>query len=233
MPDLSRLGIAIPGFRHELNPVRRLAARYQVLIDNLMDLSHISFIHAATVPEGGYIANANVQIAEEDGVLCVRRKFAHVPADGFVKFLHPDLEGNVDNMLTSEYFGPCLINAGGPYVQKPGENWERKMNFIHAITPETPHSTHYFNGISRNFALDNDDLSQMMLAQSAAVISEDIRALDILETYLQAGGSVQKELSVLNDAGALRVRRILGQQIQAELEHKTGDPSKRPAAVNA
>jgi hypothetical protein len=155
-------------------------------------------------------------VAREPPYIVLTRLFVAVPCDAFTKFLHPDIEGPIDNMLTSEYFGPCFINAGGPYVQKPGENWERRMNFLHAITPETPTSTHYFNGVSRNFALENDGLSQMMLAQSMAVISEDIRALDILETYLQAAGGIQREMSVFNDAGALRVRRLLALQIRAE-----------------
>jgi vanillate O-demethylase monooxygenase subunit len=234
MPDVSKVGIAAPGFRHEFNPVRHLAARYQLLIDNLMDLSHISFIHEKTVPDGGYIAEADVQITQDSGVFSVRRKFTQVPPDGFVKFLHPDIEGNVDNTLTSDYFGPALINAGGPYLRKPGEDWDRQMNFIHAITPETPHSTHYFNGVSRNFALDNHGLSQMLLGQSAAVIAEDIHALELLETRLQAGGGDRKEVSVLNDAGALQVRRLLAAQIQAELEGKGGlEPTKRPSVARA
>jgi vanillate O-demethylase monooxygenase subunit len=227
LPDLSKVGIATPGFRHEFNPPRHLAARYQLLIDNLMDLSHISFIHAATVPK------------EERGVFSVRRTFSHVPANGFVKFLHPDIDGNVDNVLTSDYFGPCLINAGGPYLTKPGEAAERQMNFVHAITPESPHSTHYFNGISRNFSLDNDELSQVLLAQSAAVIAEDIRALGLIEAALQAGGgSAQREISVLKDAGALKVRRLLARQIKAELENqgalenqRGSEPALRPSAV--
>lgn len=230
-PDVSKVGIAAPGFRHEFNSVRHLAARYQLLIDNLMDLSHISFIHAKTVPDGGYIAKADVQITEEAGVFSVRRKFSQVPADGFVKFLHPDMEGDVDNMLTSDYFGPSLINAGGPYVTKPGEDGQRQMNFIHAITPETPHTTHYFNGVSRNFSLDNDGLSQMLLGQSDAVIAEDIHALEVLETQLRAGGGDRKEVSVLNDAGALQVRRILAGQIQAELDSKSGAEAARRSSL--
>jgi len=222
VPDLPKAGIAVPGFRVDFNPMRHLAARYQLLIDNLMDLSHISFIHAATVPDGGHVVGTEAKISQEAGVLSVRRTFSHVPADGFIKFLHPDIVGSVDNTLTSDYFGPCFINAGGPWIRKPGEAGERQMNFFHAITPETRHSTHYFNGISRNFAIENDSLSQMMLAQSAAVISEDIRALGILERQLQLEGDAQSEISVVSDAGALRVRRILAAQIQAELDGRKG-----------
>jgi len=167
-------------------------------------------------------------------VFSVRRKFSQAPPDGFVKFLHPDIEGNVDNTLTSDYFGPSLINAGGPYVTKPGEDWQRQMNFIHAITPETSHSTHYFNGVSRNFSLDIDGLSQMMLGQSAAVIAEDIHALEILEARLQAGGGDRREISVLSDAGALQVRRILAGQIQTEVDGKGGsEPATRPSFARA
>jgi hypothetical protein len=73
-----------------------------------------------------------------------------------------------------------------------------------------------------------------MLGQSAAVIAEDIHALEILEARLQAGGGDRKEISVLSDAGALQVRRILAGQIQAELAGKSGtEPAKRPSFAQA
>jgi phenylpropionate dioxygenase-like ring-hydroxylating dioxygenase large terminal subunit len=230
LPDISRAGIAAPGFRHDFNPLFRLPARYQLLIDNLMDLSHLSFVHAATVPDGAHVAGVEPQISESQGVLSVIRKFGQVPAAGFIQFLHPDIVGDVENTLTSDYFGPSFINAGGPWIRKPGESVERQMNFFHAMTPETPHSTHYFNGVSRNFSLDNEGLSQMLLGQSAAVIAEDIRALEILEAHMQAGGSNLKEISVVGDAGALRVRRNIGAPIQAEQgDTPVAEQAKRPA----
>jgi vanillate O-demethylase monooxygenase subunit len=232
IPDLSRAGIGVSGFRHELNPVCRLPARYQLLLDNLMDLSHISFIHAATVPDGGYIANAKVDIEEHNGVISVRRDFNSLPCDGFTKFLHPDIEGLIDYSLTSDYFGPCLINAGGPYVRKPGEHLTRYMNFLHAMTPETATSTHYFSGISRNFALDNDALSAQLLAQNRAVIAEDVAALGILETRIQANVCPLKEVSVLGDVGALRVRKALAEQIAAE-SSRTPTRGKQTSTENS
>jgi vanillate O-demethylase monooxygenase subunit len=216
LPAVDSIGIGAEGYRHDLNPTMHLRARYQLLIDNLMDLTHISFIHSRTLPNADYVARSPAEVTETGTVLRVLRKFPRGPTDDFGKMLHPDIEGMVETSLVSEYFGPCLINAGGPYVTPVGKTHTRKLNFIHAITPETANSTHYFNGISRNFSLENDELSAGMLAQSAAVVREDIESLGALEPYADEFGDPRKEWSMQADAGAIRVRRMLSAQIRAE-----------------
>ena len=73
MPDIGRLGLGAPGWKVEQHPRVTIQARYTLLIDNLLDLSHASFIHADTIPGGEALASMPVQVTETDGSLTVRR----------------------------------------------------------------------------------------------------------------------------------------------------------------
>ncbi len=128
--------------------------------------------------------------------------------DAFSQWLHPDMEGPVDNQVLSEYLSPALINAGGPYISRPGDSDNvRKMNFVHAVTPETAHSTHYFLATARNFRLDDDELSRGLSESMHRVAREDVDALEKIEPLVDQFANTKKELSCLGDAGAIRVRR--------------------------
>ena len=90
------------------------------------------------------------------------------------------------------------------------------MWFLHVITPETPASTHYFGGISRNYRRDDEAYSQMQLHSYEAVRQQDLVALSALEPNVERFASTRKELSARQDAGAIRVRRLLSEQIKSE-----------------
>ncbi|WP_454806060.1 Rieske 2Fe-2S domain-containing protein [Paraburkholderia fungorum] len=217
IPAIDRIGLGTQGWRGDAGVVRQLRARYTLLIDNLMDLSHISFSHAKSLPGNEIIATIAATLSESPDVFRVERALPKGPVAGFTAYLHPDLAGQIaDDGVVSEYFGPCLINAGGPYTRPADGSPMRGFNFIHGLTPETPTTTHYFNAISRNFRLDDDELSAAMLAQMDRVIAEDVIVLEEIETHVDRHASTKTELSCQADAGAIRVRRKLAGQITEE-----------------
>ena len=216
LPDMGAAGLGLPGWRADSNGVLHLKARFSLLIDNLMDLSHISFLHLKTI---GRMDRATVaaEMSEVNGRVHVIRRTPNQPAEGFHRFLHPTCNGPVDLTLQSDFLAPGLINAGGPYSVMTGTGEPvGRLNFVHGLTPETLHTTHYFPAVSRDFRLGDEGLSQALLAQERAVLAEDIPALEALEQAVQRNGNTRRELSVLADAGALRVRRRLIEMMKAE-----------------
>lgn len=217
MPSIEQIGLGVPGWRADAGVVTPLPARYSLLIDNLMDLSHISFSHAKSLPGNEIIAAMPATIFENEDIFRVVRTFPPGPVAGFTAYLHPQLAGQIaEDKVVSEYFGPCLINAGGPYTTPADGGETRAFNFIHGVTPETATTTHYFNAVSRNFRLDDDELSVAMLAQMDRVIAEDVAVLGKIEQHVGRYGNAKTELSCQADAGALRVRRKLAAQIAGE-----------------
>nr|WP_077033373.1 aromatic ring-hydroxylating dioxygenase subunit alpha [Pelomonas sp. KK5] len=216
LPDMDVAGLGAPGWRADSNGVVHLKSRFSLLIDNLMDLSHIAFVHVKTI--GKQLTEA-AEVTEENGRVHVIRCTPDQPAEGFHRFLHPRCPGPVDLTTRSDFLGPGLICAGGPYSVMSGTGEPvGRLNFVHGLTPETRHSTHYFPAVSRDFRLDDDGLSQALLGKERSVLAEDIAALEQVEIVVQRQGDTRRELSVLADAGAIRVRRRLIAMMKAELQ---------------
>lgn len=218
IPDTESVGIGNTAWRFDKVNLYYLNARYQILIDNLMDLSHVPFIHAKTIPMiDDSMLPLPPKMKSEGGRYTVTRNYPLKPVDGFEAFLHPDLAGQMSHQqIVSDYFGPNLIIAGGFYVRVEGTNHTRMNNFMHGITPESPTSTHYFFGLTRNFRLEDDGLSEFFTDHGYPATLEDVSALEAIELNIERFGDVRGELSCRADSGALKVRRLLSAQIKAE-----------------
>jgi vanillate O-demethylase monooxygenase subunit len=217
LPSFASIGLGARGWRADPGVLTSLGTRFSLLLENLMDLSHVSFAHANSLPGSQSLAAIPAEISEEGEVLRVDRKLPTGPIEGFAAYLHPDLKGQIaDDNIVSDYFGPALVRTGGRYIRPVSGGAARAFNFIHGVTPETATTTHYFNAIARNFRLNDDELSVNILAQMKRVIDEDVIVLETIEQYVERWASTERELSCQADAGAIRVRRKLAAQIAAE-----------------
>jgi hypothetical protein len=190
---LEGIGIGAPGWATEQHPPVTFKARYQLLIDNLLDLSHISFVHRTSIPGGGSVVHIPCEIIETEASLNVHRVGRGAPSNPHLQFLFPAYSGPVDQFFDTEYFGPHLIRRGGAIFSAATDGREsvRKLgttNFIHAITPATPTTVHY----------------------SVMTARDEVNVDEYADT--------RRELSSSADTGAIRVRRRLAAQIRAEQE---------------
>ena len=90
------------------------------------------------------------------------------------------------------------------------------LNFIHGITPETENSAHYFGIVTRDYLIEDDRLSALLVDQIDRVRAEDVVALEAVELEADSHASTQIEISTKVDEGALRARRILRKMIDAD-----------------
>jgi vanillate O-demethylase monooxygenase subunit len=88
---------------------------------------------------------------------------------------------------------------------------------IHAPTPETATTTHYFWGLTRDFAIHDAETTGHMVRGIAAVLEEDRVALEMQERML-ALGDERPDLSAASDVAALRGRHMLERMMDAESE---------------
>ncbi len=216
LPDTYSMGLGAPGWQVEVSPVAALKGRYSLLIDNLMDLTHVSFIHADTIPAGEQVVKIPNEIMAENGRINVIRKGIGIPSNPFFKFMFPDYDGPVDQHFDTDYIGPCIIRTGGALSQSDTKEHLGAINFIHGITPETRHSTHYFVLIARDFALDRPEVGQAHLKMGDMIQPQDIDAIEAIELGLRQFPDMPPEISCQADLGGLKVRRQLEAQILAE-----------------
>ncbi|MGK3203415.1 aromatic ring-hydroxylating dioxygenase subunit alpha [Amycolatopsis sp. MEPSY49] len=193
-----------------------LAARYELLVDNLLDLSHETYLH------GGYIGTPEVaetpittEVDEDRGIIYVSRHMADAECPAFYA-KSTGIEGRITRWQDIEYHPPCLYllhSRIAPVGVLPNDDGTDPDGFhvevVYAITPETEHSTHDFWAVARDFALEDQGVSDFLAENNRTVVLQDVRALDILERVIATEPEGYQELSVNIDTGGLAARRIL------------------------
>ncbi|HET6500393.1 MAG TPA: aromatic ring-hydroxylating dioxygenase subunit alpha [Amycolatopsis sp.] len=196
-----------------LEPLR---ARYLLLVDNLMDLSHETYLH------GGYIGTPEVaetpittEVDEDRGIIYVSRHMDDAACPSFYA-KSTGIDGRITRWQDIEYHPPCLYllhSRIAPVGVLPHEDGTDPDGFhvevVYAITPETEHSTHDFWAVARDFALEDQGVSDFLAESNRTVVLQDVAALDVLEEVIQREPEGYQELSVNIDTGGLAARRIL------------------------
>jgi Vanillate O-demethylase oxygenase C-terminal domain/Rieske [2Fe-2S] domain len=217
--DFEAIGLGNSAWAVEQHTMSTIKARHQLLVDNLLDLSHISFVHSASIVGGGAVARIPCEIIEGETSLNVSRLGKGIPHNPLLKFLFPDHAGPVDQEFDTEFFGPHLIRTGGAIFGAGPDGPRQKLgtrNFLHAMTPETPSSVHYFVMTARDFRLTDVAIARSNLEMGLKIQSEDKAILESIEVNVDRFADTRRELSAAADAGAIRVRRRMAAQIRAE-----------------
>jgi phenylpropionate dioxygenase-like ring-hydroxylating dioxygenase large terminal subunit len=193
-----------------------LQARFSLLVDNLLDLSHETYLH------GGYIGTPEVAatpvtttVDEESGVVYVSRHMDDADCPPFYS-KSTGLQGRITRWQDIEYTPPCLyklhsrIAPVGCVPNPDGSDPDAfHVEVVYAITPETEHSTHDFWAVARDFALDDEQVSAFLAESNRTVVLQDVAALNVLEQVIATEPEGYQELSINIDTGGLAARRIL------------------------
>ena len=228
IPDVRWLKAEEPGWRATVGGTLDLKARYMLPHENLLDLSHLTYLHNRNIGSRG-VATTKVEFEVTSGRMDLWR---HVKSDEFENAPLGRLlgvEGLVDRKMEQQFFPPNLHVTGPAFSSAleggidPGRPFGG-FRVLHAITPASEHRTHYFWGFCRDFALQDDALDETMRTFLEGVALEDVVASEEIERLLQADGGRSTEISCLADAPGIRGRRMMQELIQK-------DPPRRPVAT--
>jgi phenylpropionate dioxygenase-like ring-hydroxylating dioxygenase large terminal subunit len=199
-----------------------LKARHSLLLDNLMDLSHETYLH------DGYIGTPEVaqtpittEADDENGVIRVSRHMDDAECPPFYA-KSTGLAGRISRWQDIEFHAPCLYKlhsriAPAGVLPAPDGTDDRAFHVEvgYALTPETENSTHDFWLVARDFALDDPWVTEFLRENNREVVMQDVVALDLLEELIVGDGDSYQELSVNIDAGGLAARRLMKKLLDA------------------
>lgn len=213
-----------PGWR-AIGDRALIACRFSLLVDNLLDLSHETYLHA------GYIGTPEVaatpittEIDEEAQVVRVSRHMSGAEIPAFYA-RSTGISSPIDRWQDIEYrpLGFYRLDARiaptGVLPDADGADGQAAhMKILYAITPESEATTHDFWAVARDFALEDEAVTAFLDDMQRAIVQQDVEALELLEPIIAAeeGSCGVHELSVKIDAGALAARRMIEKQRAAE-----------------
>ena len=186
----------------------RLECNYQLIADNVLDVTHLAYVHAGSIGAPSITAFPGTVEREERLVRFTRWIKDRPPpplyqrAGGFA--------GNVDRWQIVEHVPPCFtVNFAGC------KDAERKIDLmaLSAPTPETERSTHYFFGFVRNFGLGDAETERICAVDMVQVFNEDFPVLEAQQRNMDARLS---RIDISVDAAPMAARRMLQAMIEKE-----------------
>ena len=206
----------------------KLQCNYRLVIDNLMDLTHETFVHAGSIGDDAITRNP-FEVTHADRKVTVARWMENIePPPFWARLLGKP--GHVDRWQIIRFEAPCVV-AGDVGVALAGtgaRDGDRSQGvngfFLASITPETETSCHYFWNFVRDFRTDDQALTKSLnlahVNQGRGVYDQDH---DVLEAQQKAiNKNPRQPFYNLNlDAGSLWAHRLLDRMVAAERDGRT------------
>lgn len=187
---------------------------YELLHDNLLDLSHVAYVHRYTIggdPEVHFNTETKVTRTER-GLSLARWMIGSNPPPTYSKLV--PFKGSVDRWQEVDFY-PGLISLYSGAIDSGKEGLEGprnggfQMRLFDAVTPETDSSTHNFFSAGHNFRLDDSAITDLLFDELARTVNEDIVVLNAQQARAAEGS--RKFVDIRLDAAGLQARRILEQ----------------------
>lgn len=193
---------------------------HQLLVDNLLDLSHVQFVHATTLGADGVTDAPLHTYRDADEVRIERWIMDKKPPAMFAtagNFL-----GNVDRWQLISWTAPThvVIDAGCANAGTGAKDGNRDEGITvysnHTITPETNKSCHYFWHHARNYRLDDTELTKFLATAAQTAFGEDVDILAAQQRNIDSAGRHWEGIDINADAGVLQARRVVTKMLEAE-----------------
>ena len=212
---------------------------YRLMIDNLMDLTHETYVHSASIGQKEIDEAAPTTRIDGDHVI-TERHMENIYAPPFWQMA---LRGNnladdvpVDRWQICHFFAPSNVHieVGVAHAGKGGYQAaaEHKVSSIVVdfITPETETSHWYFWGMARHFQPENAELTDQIREGQGKIFSED---LDMLEQQQQnLLRNPDRKLLMLNiDAGGVQARKVIDRLISQEQVNEIAGKEQIPSVT--
>jgi vanillate O-demethylase monooxygenase subunit len=191
-----------------------LKARYQLLNENLLDLSHLTDLHDGTIGTQN-VAGAPIAVEGTGVSVRVTRRIEGDVVTPFFQNAFGSKLTHATRTQIADWYAPSL-HVTRFAMESPDGAQRYAHNVIHAVTPETDRTTHYFWAFTRTYRRGDDDATELIRGTISRIFDQDRAALEAIETAIVREGERGVELSLRQDAGALRARRIVAGMIDRE-----------------
>jgi phenylpropionate dioxygenase-like ring-hydroxylating dioxygenase large terminal subunit len=202
---------------------------YRFIVDNLLNMAHLPFVHPRTIGSEGVVKDAKVTTTRTGHrVLLQRRMYDIEPPPTYKKA--GGFEGNVNRWQNIEFIAPSffefntgVIDAGNeiPNIKDRAEPKEGvrilSRHTMHGIVPETEKTAHYYVGFSFNPEEMSDEVADFVFDSVYKTFMEDVDILEAQQINVDLFPNAKK-IDIASDAAGMHAMRIIDELERAEGE---------------
>lgn len=195
-------------------------AHHMLLVDNILDLSHADYLHNAALGSRGATTRARTRFEEnEESVLAEWSAPRDAGGVAILRAELPDPTALADMWTEVRWHtgGAVMLKVGMTPAGEPREHGVATY-VIHAMTPETGDSSHYFYRVWRNYRSDDAEYTNAM--EQAVRYGFEVEDKPMIEAQQEALGgcdfmSLRPALLGIDNAST-RARRLYDRALAAE-----------------
>jgi phenylpropionate dioxygenase-like ring-hydroxylating dioxygenase large terminal subunit len=204
-----------------------LKCNYMLVIDNLMDLTHLAYVHTKTIGSGAAAAHVEAIMKTERtprGVKYSRWMLDHEPPLTYSKAVK--FSGNVDRWQEFEFVAPGSViqfsgatDAGTGAYDRGARNGGFALRVFHGITPETDSSCFYFYSTANGYRQDEPIATEELFDEVTRTFLEDKLFLEEQQASL-AQLPQPPLLDIMSDRARVAARRYMETRLKQQAESK-------------
>ncbi|MBS0522755.1 MAG: aromatic ring-hydroxylating dioxygenase subunit alpha [Proteobacteria bacterium] len=204
--------------KHDCYPIK---GNYMLMVDNLMDLTHLGYLHAKTVG-GNPATHVHAEMKTTNtptGLKFTRWMRNSVPPPSYVKAA--GFKGRVDRWQEFEWVAPSSVlqwtgaaDAGtGAYEGKREGGFQFRL--FHGLTPETETSCFYFWSCANGYRQNEPEATEQLYREIAPTFVEDKDMVEAQQARLSELGE-QGLVNIVSDATRVVMRRFIERLLERE-----------------
>lgn len=218
IPDLTPCGTE--GWTHD-GGYYHVECDYRLMIDNLMDLTHETYVHSGSIGQLE-LMESPLECRVEDQTVYLSRWIPDIDAPPFWRGALKK-PGNVDRWQICKFDLPAavMIDVGVAPVEA-GATLEKHDQGVRGMvvdfmTPESATTHHYFWGMARDFDVEDKGFTARFRKQQGGVFAEDKEILEAQQrAILNNPGMKLSGYSI--DQGGVRARKVIEKAIRRQRE---------------
>jgi phenylpropionate dioxygenase-like ring-hydroxylating dioxygenase large terminal subunit len=205
--------------KHEMY---RVEADYMLMVDNLMDLTHLGYVHKTTIG-GNPKVHIDAQMTvtpKETGLHYIRWMLDSMPPPSYVKAA--GFKGNVDRWQEFEYFAPGYIiqwsgalDTGRGATQNREQDGGFQLRLFHGLTPETENTCYYFWSTANGYRQDDPEATEQLFREIDRAFQEDKGIVEAQSAMLRKTGEARL-VDIVSDRARVHMRRTVHRILAAE-----------------
>jgi phenylpropionate dioxygenase-like ring-hydroxylating dioxygenase large terminal subunit len=216
-------------------------ANYKLIVDNLMDLTHETFVHGSSIGDA-HVAEAPFEVTHGPNSTRVTRWMVGIDPPPFwrqqLEWKTGEPVGKVDRWQIVDFEAPSTvaIDVGVAPTGTGAPEGDRSQGVngyvLNTMTPETERSSHYFWAFCRNYNLEDQRITTLLREGVSGVFAEDEAILAAQQAAVEQ--HPDKQFYNLNiDGGAMWARRLIDRLMAAEDERYSGAAREADDALDA
>ncbi len=199
-----------------------IAASYLLLVDNLMDLTHLGYVHGGTIggDPGTHVEAEMDTHATPRGLKYTRWMLGSTPPPTYLKAV--TFTGKVDRWQEFEYIAPgSIVQWSGAVDAGTGAREEGRreggfsLRIFHGVTPETETSCHYFWSAANGYRQDDPRATDDLFDEISRAFDQDKVVVEAQQARLSELGG-DGLINIHTDVARVKMRRALDRMLEAE-----------------